>query len=277
MSRLEDYANKYQCVRFERRDGILQMTLHTDGGSLRWGFGPHGELPEAFHDVGADRDNRVVILTGTGAEFSGPRATPGTSSFPTRPGWERIDRIHWEGRHLLMRLLEIEVPVISAINGPAWRHSEIPLLGDIVLAADTAQFQDSAHFPRKSCRATACTSSCRCCSGINRGRYYLLTGQTLDAQKAHELGLVAEVLPPDKLMARAWELAEELAKKPTLALRYTRLLLTEYLRRQMHDLLGYGLGMEMLALLEKPEGTVDKRQLHCERSEAVSRRRVPVG
>jgi enoyl-CoA hydratase/carnithine racemase len=94
--------------------------------------------------------------------------------------------------------------------------------------------------------------------GLNRGRYYLLTGQTLDAQKAHEFGLVAEVLPPDRLMARAWELAEELAKKPTLALRYTRLLLTEYLRRQMHDLLGYGLGMEMLALLEKPEAPPEK-------------------
>jgi enoyl-CoA hydratase/carnithine racemase len=80
-----------------------------------------------------------------------------------------------------------------------------------------------------------------------------LTGQTLDARSAHELGLVAEVLPPDRLLPRAWELAESLAKKPTLALRYTRLLLTEYLRRQMHDLLGYGLGMEMLALLEKPE------------------------
>ena len=80
MSKLEDYANKYQCVRFERRNGILQMTLHTDGGSLRWGFGPHGELPDAFYDVGNDRENRVVIITGTGAEFSGPRATPGTTS-----------------------------------------------------------------------------------------------------------------------------------------------------------------------------------------------------
>ena len=78
MSRLEEYANKYQTVRFERRGGILQVTLHTEGQSLRWGFLPHGELPEAFHDIGADRDNRVVILTGTGAEFSGPRATPGT-------------------------------------------------------------------------------------------------------------------------------------------------------------------------------------------------------
>jgi 1,4-dihydroxy-2-naphthoyl-CoA synthase len=97
MTRLEDYANKYQTIRFERRDGILQMTLHTDGGPLRWGFLPHAELPEAFYDVGADRENRVVILTGTGAEFSGPRATPGTSSFPSRPSNDRIDRIHWEG------------------------------------------------------------------------------------------------------------------------------------------------------------------------------------
>jgi enoyl-CoA hydratase/carnithine racemase len=90
--------------------------------------------------------------------------------------------------------------------------------------------------------------------GMNRSRYSLLTGQTLNAKKALELGPVAEVLPPDKLLARAWELAEDLARRPTLLLRYTRLLLTEALRRQMHDLLSYGFGMEMLALGEKPEG-----------------------
>ena len=91
--------------------------------------------------------------------------------------------------------------------------------------------------------------------GMNRGRYYLLTGQTLDAKKAHEFSLVAEVLAPDKVLARAWEIAADLAKKPTLALRCTRLLLTEMLRRQVRDLRGYGLGMGFrLALGEKPEG-----------------------
>ena len=254
MSALEKYARKYETVRMERRDGVLQVTLHTEGGPLRWGFLPHRELPEVFHDIGADRDNRVVILTGTGSEFSGPRADPGTSSFPARPSIDRIDRIHWEGRHLLMNLLNIEVPVISAINGPAWRHSEIPLLCDIVLAADTAQFQDSAHFASEVVPGDGMHIVYPLLLGLNRGRYFLLTGQTLDAAEAHRLGLVAEVLPPDKLMARAWELALDLAKKPTLLLRYTRLLLTEYLRRQMHELLGYGLGMEMLALGEKPEG-----------------------
>ena len=253
MSVLSEYQNKYQSARLERRDGVLEVTLHTEGQSLRWGFLPHGELPELFHDIGADRDNRVVILTGTGSEFSGPRATPGTSSFPARPSIERIDRIHWEGRHLLMKLLEIEVPVISAINGPAWRHSEIPLLCDIVLAADTAQFQDSAHFASEVVPGDGMHIVYPLLLGINRGRYFLLTGQTLDAAEAHRLGLVAEILPAGQLLARARQLAAELAQKPTLLLRYTRLLFTEYLRRQMHELLGYGLAMESLALFEKPE------------------------
>src|SRR5512132_4640366 len=254
MSSLAEYATRYKSARMERRNGVLQVTLHTEGQSLRWGFLPHGELPEAFHDIGTDRENRVVILTGTGDEFSGPRATQGTSSFPTRPAIERIDRIHWEGRHLLMNLLNIEIPVMSAINGPAWRHSEIPLLCDIVLAAETAQFQDSAHFASDVVPGDGMHIVYPLLLRLHRGRYFLLTGQTLDAAEALRLGLVAEVLPPDKLLARAWELAKDLARRPTLLLRYTRLLLTEALRRQMHDLLGYGLGMELLALGEKPEG-----------------------
>jgi enoyl-CoA hydratase/carnithine racemase len=66
MTRLSDYATKYQTIRMERRDGILQMTFHTDGGPLQWGLLPHGEFPQAFRDVGSDPENKVVILTGTG-------------------------------------------------------------------------------------------------------------------------------------------------------------------------------------------------------------------
>src|SRR5713226_5629851 len=251
MTRFDDYATKYQTVRMERREGILQMTFHTGGGPLQWGLLPHGEFPQAFRDVGSDPENKVVIITGTGDTYSGPRAAGGTGMRSTPAEW---DRVYWEGKHLLMSLLDIEVPMISAINGPAWRHSEIPLLCDIVLAADTAQFQDSAHFPSDVVPGDGMHIVYPLLLGMNRGRYFLLTGQTLNAQKALELGLVAEVLPPDKLVARAWELAEDLARRPTLLLRYTRLLLTEALRRQMHDLLGYGLGMELLALGEKPEG-----------------------
>jgi len=253
MTTLATYATKYRTIRMERRDGILQLTFHTDGGPLRWGMLPHGEFPDAFADIARDRENRVVIMTGTGDEFSGVRASPQTTSFTARPTLETLDRIHWEGRALLMNLLSIEVPVIAALNGPAWRHSEIPLLSDIVLASDTAAFQDSAHFMSNMVPGDGMHIVYPLLLGFNRARYFLLTGQTIGAQEAHQLGLVAEVLPQDKVLARAWELAEDLAKRPTLLLRYTRLLFTDYLKKRLHELLGYGLAMESLALLEKPE------------------------
>lgn len=253
MSGFESYATKYSCIHMRRENGILEMRFHTDNGPLRWGLVPHGELPDAFADVGRDRDNRVVILTGTGDEFSGVRASTGTRSLSQGITANAFDRVHWEGRALLMNLLNIEVPVISAINGPAWRHCEIPLLSDIVLAADTAAFQDSAHFMSGMLPGDGMHIVMPLLMGMNRGRYFLLTGQTLSAHEAKDLGLVAEVLPPDQLQARAWELATDLAQKPTLLLRYTRLMFTEYLRKRMQDLLGYGLAMEGLALMEQQE------------------------
>lgn len=253
MSRFEAYRDKFSCLRMRREDGILEMRLHTDDGPLRWGLIPHGELPDAFAEVGRDRDNRVVILTGTGDEFSGIRANVASRSLAQGITARAYDRVHWEGRALLMNLLNIECPVIAAINGPAWRHCEIPLLSDIVLASDTAQFQDSAHFMSGMLPGDGMHIVMPMLMGMNRGRYFLLTGQTLSAHEAHELGLVNEVLPADQVLARAWEHARLLAARPTLLLRYTRLMFTEHLRKRMQDLLGYGLAMEGLALMEQPQ------------------------
>jgi enoyl-CoA hydratase/carnithine racemase len=80
MAAFEDSAHKYQTIRMERREGILQMTFHTNGDSLQWGALPHGEFSQAFRDVGSDPDNRVVIMTGTGAAFSGPPAMAAASA-----------------------------------------------------------------------------------------------------------------------------------------------------------------------------------------------------
>ncbi len=248
MARFDDYATKYQTIRMERRDGILQMTFHTGGGPLQWGLLPHGEFPQAFRDVGSDPENRVVILTGTGDTYSGPRAAGGTGMRSTPAQW---DRVYWEGKHLLMSLLDIEVPMISAINGPAWRHSEIPLLCDIVLAADDVQFQDSAHFPNGMVPGDGMHIIYPLLLGWNRGRYFLLTGQVLDAAKALELGLVSELLPRPDLLPRAWALAEQIAQQPSLLLRYTRVLFTQPLKRQLVDYLGYGLALEGMSVVDR--------------------------
>jgi enoyl-CoA hydratase/carnithine racemase len=138
--------------------------------------------------------------------------------------------------------------MISAINGPALRHSEVPLLCDIVLAAEDTTFQDSAHFANGLVPGDGMHIVYPLLMGLNRGRYFLLTGQTLTAREAQNIGLVSEVLPRAELLPRAWALAEQLAQRPRLVLRYSRVLLTHQLKRQMHDLLGYGLALEGLGV-----------------------------
>jgi enoyl-CoA hydratase/carnithine racemase len=87
MIKFEDYSRKYTCVKMERRDGILQMTLHTKGAELQWGISGHEELSYAFYDIARDHENRCVILTGSGAASarnSRAKAAPAASTSRAR-------------------------------------------------------------------------------------------------------------------------------------------------------------------------------------------------
>ena len=119
---------------------------------------------------------------------------------------------------------------------------------DIVLASETANFQDSAHFAGGLVPGDGVHVVFPMIMGLNRGRYFLLTGQVLEAQEALECGLVNEVLPGDKVLPRAWELAAKIMEQPELNRRYSRLLLTEDLRRRMSEQLPYGLALEGLCI-----------------------------
>ena len=245
MSRFEEYRNKYDNIMMERRDGILQITFHSDGDSLKWTAPTHREFPDAFYDIGSDPETKIVIMTGAGENFHAERGTPR----PARGTPHDWDKMYREGKRLLTNLLDIEVPMISAINGPALLHAEMALLCDIVLASDTATFQDS-HFLNGNVPGDGVHVVWPLLLGPNRGRYFLLRAQVLTAQEGLKLGIVNEVMPREKVLPRAWELAEELAKKPRLTLRYTRVALTLYLKRQMLDLLGYGLALQGLGTVE---------------------------
>lgn len=261
MTDFADYATKFRCLAMERDGGILQLTLHTDGGPFQWGLAPHEELPRAFADIGADRQNRVVVLTGAGETFSAPQVTHANVHFAEPPTPGQWDAPMWEGRRLIMNLLDIEVPIIAAVNGPVYRHSELALLNDIVLCADEATFEDTAHFAVGGLvPGDGVHVMFPLLMGINRARYFILTGQQIDARQALDMGLVAEVLPRERLLGRALEMAGEIAARPPLLVRYTRLLLTQQLKRQMLDLLGYGLALEGLATMDRdrPDGASDR-------------------
>lgn len=248
MSRLQDYENKYRNIRFERRDGILQATLHTEGGPLQWGSDPgcvHGQIGAACFEIAHDPENRVLILTGSGDRFCTELNHAEIKDPPGATSWARIIS---EGKDLLMQLLDIEVPVIGIVNGPATIHAEIPLLSDIVLAADDAVIGDAAHLPGGVVPGDGVHVVWPHLLGPNAGRYFLYAEQQLSAQEAQRLGVVGEVMPRAQLLPRAWALAEKLVRKPPLTLRYTRTLLTQPLKKKLLDDLGYGLSLEGLGI-----------------------------
>lgn len=241
------YADLYRHAVLERfDDGVLLVRLHSDGGSLVWGAGPHEELPRLFAEIGDDPETTAVVLTGTGDDFIG-RIEFGDAGRISPRMYSRLFR---EGRRLLATLLDIDVPMLAAVNGPARIHAELAVLCDIVLAAEHAVFQDAPHYGRGLVPGDGVHLVWPLLLGPNRGRYFLLTGQELDAHDALALGVVSEVLPAEALLPRALELARQIVSQPPRTARYTRQVLVHGLRRLLADELDLGIALEGLAAFE---------------------------
>lgn len=233
--------DRYRHVAIERDGGVTEVRLHTDGGPLVWGPGPHREIGDALIALAADEETRVVILTGTGDAFCKRMDAAAFGEVP----W---DRVWWEGRRLLRSLLDLDVPVIGVVNGPATVHAELPLLADVVLAADTAVLADRVHAIHGVVPGDGAHLIWPYLLGPTRAKYFLLTGQRIDAAEALRLGLVNEVHAPDAVAARARELAEEIAAMPLPTLRYTREALNMGARETLLNGLSHGLALEGLGI-----------------------------
>ena len=241
MSRFDAYRDGFPNARLNRsKSGVLEVALHTDGGTLVFNGHTHEQFVDLFHAIGSDPDNRVVILTGSGDAFM-ETISPEGFDFFTPQGYDKIYR---EGRKVLMNILDIEAPLIAAVNGPARLHSEYILLADIVLATPSTVFQDNPHFEFGIVPGDGVHLLWQEVIGSVRGRYFILTRQELDADTAKAWGAINEIVPANELIPRAREIAEGLAKLPPLTTKYTRIALTQKLRRIIDEGVTLGLALE---------------------------------
>jgi enoyl-CoA hydratase/carnithine racemase len=247
VTKFEDYKDKYDHIKLERdEDGILLVQLHTNGSDVEWGLPVHDNVADVWHNVGNDPENRVIILTGSGDTFIDKEIHIDDHHWVTSDIWFHL---HKEAKHLVLDHLNVEVPMIAAVNGPARMHNEQALLCDIVIASEDTVFGDHAHLAQGNVPGDGMQLIWPLVIGLNRGRYFHLTGQEISAQQAYEWGAVNEVVPKDQVVSRAYELARMLAAKPKLALRATRMLMVNELKKAMNDAVSHGMMMEGLAAM----------------------------
>jgi len=253
---LPEYRDKYRNLTFERTDGVLLVRFTTNGGPLLWSAmpdGPQHELGAAFHDIGHDPENRIVIMAGTGDRWC---TDYDLDHFPdpenVTPLW--WDYLYRAERDLLANLLDIPVPVISVVPGPATYHAEVPLLADVVLASDDALFRDDSHVTVGVVPGDGIQVVWRMLVGPNRARAMQYLQQSIEVDEAIRLGFVAEKHPRERLLDRAFEIARDLiARCSPVTLRNSRHAMTEYLRRSIFSEHAGSYAWEGLAQVMRPQ------------------------
>ena len=251
--KFDDYRESFPNASLTRKpNGVLEVRLHTQGAKLIFNGHTHEQFVDLFHAIGEDRENRVVILTGTGEAFMDTIDGDGFD-FSTPRGYDKILR---EGTKTLFNILDIEVPMITALNGPVLLHSEYALLTDTVLATPETVFQDKPHFDFGIATGDGVNLLWPEVIGSLRGRHFILTHQILDAETAKSWGAVNEIVPRAQLIQRAHELADGIASLPPLASRYTRMASTRKLRRIIEDGVSYGLALEGISAADVAQRAV---------------------
>ena len=260
--KFEEYKERFkQHYKLERRaDGVILAQAHTNGGPIQLSVENHRSVGQLFKTIGADPENEVMIFTGSGEDFM-------MDADPEGFRLEQEDLQHWayeyaykDGRINVSSLVnDLEIPTIGVLNGPGF-HTEICLMCDITICAEDAIIFD-LHYDIGSVPGDGIHSCFLELLGVKRGAYALLTGQAIDAKKALEYGLVNEVVPRDKLLERAWKLADHIMTQP----RTTRRLTTQIVRRPWkqriaNDLDG-GFGIQMFAHLAKKKAVHSKSHI----------------
>jgi enoyl-CoA hydratase/carnithine racemase len=237
-----DYLTTYRSLKLTRdSEGVLVAEFHSKGGPLTFTAQDHTEFVDAFYRIAQDRANKIVILTGAGGDFI---PSIDFSSFGNVADPAVWSQVHDEGVQLLENIANIRVPMIAAIEGRAHVHSEYALLASVIVAAEGATFHDIPHFAGGIVPGDGIFTTWSYRAGAGRAEAFLLNPQPLTARTAHEWGVVSEVVPNDKALSRARELAELYLKAPEVTRRNTRVHFIQPLKERIVREVGYGLSLE---------------------------------
>ena len=244
--KFEDYSAFFKdfFAMTRRDDGVLLVRAHTLGGPIQLSVQNHRALGQMLKTVGADPENEVLILTGSGDEFM-------MSSDPEGFQLEQDNLEDWayehaykDGRINVSSLVnDLEIPTIGLLNGPGF-HTEILTMCDITIAAENAVLFD-LHYDIGSVPADGIHNAFQELLGTKRAAYALLTGEAIDARKALEYGLVNEVVPRDRLIERGYAIADHIMSQPRTIRRLTTQIVRKPWKRRIAEDLDGGFGTQM--------------------------------
>ncbi len=244
--------DRYRHIAIDHRDnGVTIATLNRPEKLNAVNGRLHYELANLGRDADLDKRTRVLVLAANGraffagGDFSGgsvPTSDSGGDPDPTANGIDMMT----EARMIVDGLLECSKPVISAVQGFAMGlGATIALLCDIVVAERSATFADT-HVNLGIGAGDGGQVIWPLLMGVNRAKYYLMTGDRLPAPEAERLGLVNFVTDDGGALDRALEIADRLAAGPAAAISASKVPINMWIRAQSAQILPLSLRMEEL-------------------------------
>jgi enoyl-CoA hydratase len=223
----------------------------------------HGELALLFRTLRRETRARAVVLTGSGRAFC---AGGDFEWFEQLRSVEALEALRVDARQIIWDLLDVEVPIVCALNGHAMGlGASIALLCDLVVAAESARIGDP-HVSVGLVAGDGGTVIWPAVLGPARAKEHLLLGESVTASDAERLGLVNRVVPGGEVLAAALGLAGRLAAQPPLAVRYTKLAVNQRLRSAL---------LESFDTATAYELTTFRSADHAEAIEALKAKRPP--
>jgi enoyl-CoA hydratase len=234
-----DYS-RYHYLSAERKDKILTVAFNRPESLNAINAELHTELSHIFADIAKDQDTAVVVLTGKGRAFS----AGGDIKWFQEMTPEQLDVLFAEARKIIIDMLEVEQPIIAAVNGAATGlGATLALFSDVIFAAENAKIGDP-HVKVGVVAGDGGAIIWPWLVGAARAKEFLLTGDLLTAQEAERIGLINHVVAPEKLMPTVMEFATRLANGPTKAIRWTKASVNKILRDTANLVLDTSLALE---------------------------------